>query len=267
MQGPDADRGRRGDGGGCEQQRRRRGRERLGRIARAVAARQSATASFTAVAGLRAPWTGCLPRRNSPVSPIRHAGVGNLSVTATNFPAQRESGSSDDNSHRLDDAPQVPGNECGRNSFHHDRGRRPPTHQPSQRPACYHARSAIRRYLDRFRRCMGSRRSTFAHVASKSPLPIASKTPATPPSSTPCRKAISPPSFWSGICRRHRTSSIACVFRISPPRPSSVNRRSDASAPRRTIGARSVSSGQAIRQARAGGSMNRGAACAPTRPC
>ena len=33
---------------------------------------------------------GLLTHKDSPVSQIRHAGVGNLSAAVTNFPAQRE---------------------------------------------------------------------------------------------------------------------------------------------------------------------------------
>ena len=149
---------------------------------------------------------------------------------------------------------------------HDDRRYRPPVHQPRQdRPLITHGlQSGMSRSIP-----ASSGRAPIGRRAcwSKSPRPTASRTIRSTASSMHCRKVILPPSFWLRTCRPHRTSSIECDFRTSRPRPLSASRKSAGSAPRRATDARSVSSGRAIQPGKAGASMNRAAACAPTRRC
>ena len=140
-------------------------------------------------------------------------------------------------------------------------------HQPGGGPADDHAWHAVGRRFHRFRRRVGTRRSASAHAGGGRRLPTASRASAARCSSTRCRKRdFTAKALLEGL-PPGRTFSTASVPGSRITEHYRRSRRSDISAPRRTTGVRSRSSGRAIRRARAGASTKRAAACGPTRRC
>ena len=109
---------------------------------------------------------------------------------------------------------------------------------------------------DRPRRC-------WSRSPRRNPLPMRGRCRR----SRRCPKATSPRKCCWRTCPPDRRSSTASGFATSRIPASRASRWSDASAPRRPIGATSVSSGAATSPDRAGASTRTTAACSPSPPC
>ena len=144
---------------------------------------------------------------------------------------------------------------------------KPSLSRAADRPR-HHARHPVGRRLDRFRRGLGARRPAVAHAGRGRDHRQLQRHPQRGRRRRACRKAISPPRR----CSKDLPAGQDIFYRVRfedhvVPDDHRASRRSGASAPRRTTGARSRSSGRATPRARAGASTRRAAACAPTRPC